>query len=126
MNDPTGIKAFYMRANDDSRTVAAMDVLAPAIGGIIGGSQHLGHFPEKWSPVFRLKMRPLRSKEQLAVLDARMTSAASTRSTTLGTAACAATARRRTPAWRNERGSTENSIISRCVNVWCKTSMPVP
>jgi asparaginyl-tRNA synthetase len=33
------IKAFYMRLNDDGRTVAAMDVLAPGIGEIIGGSQ---------------------------------------------------------------------------------------
>lgn len=36
---PTGIKAFYMRLNDDGKTVAAMDVLAPKIGEIIGGSQ---------------------------------------------------------------------------------------
>jgi asparaginyl-tRNA synthetase len=39
MNYPTGIKSFYMRVNDDGRTVAAMDVLAPGIGEIIGGSQ---------------------------------------------------------------------------------------
>jgi asparaginyl-tRNA synthetase len=39
MNYPSEIKAFYMRANDDGRTVAAMDVLAPGIGEIIGGSQ---------------------------------------------------------------------------------------
>ncbi len=39
MNYPDEIKAFYMRANDDGRTVAAMDVLAPGIGEIIGGSQ---------------------------------------------------------------------------------------
>jgi asparaginyl-tRNA synthetase len=51
MNYPKGIKAFYMRANDDGRTVAAMDVLAPGIGEIIGGSQR---------------------EERLAVLDARM------------------------------------------------------
>ncbi len=51
MNYPRGIKAFYMRANDDGRTVAAMDVLAPGIGEIIGGSQR---------------------EERLAVLDARM------------------------------------------------------
>lgn len=38
-NYPAEIKAFYMRANDDQRTVAAMDVLAPGIGEIIGGSQ---------------------------------------------------------------------------------------
>jgi len=51
MNYPKGIKAFYMRANDDGRTVAAMDVLAPGIGEIIGGSQR---------------------EERLAVVDARM------------------------------------------------------
>ncbi len=39
MNYPKQIKAFYMRLNDDERTVAAMDVLAPGIGEIIGGSQ---------------------------------------------------------------------------------------
>jgi len=39
MNYPKEIKAFYMRLNDDERTVAAMDVLAPGIGEIIGGSQ---------------------------------------------------------------------------------------
>ncbi|KPQ35982.1 MAG: asparaginyl-tRNA synthetase AsnS [Phormidesmis priestleyi Ana] len=36
---PIGIKSFYMRLNDDNKTVAAMDVLAPGIGEIIGGSQ---------------------------------------------------------------------------------------
>ncbi|HZI03565.1 MAG TPA: asparagine--tRNA ligase [Archangium sp.] len=39
MNYPADIKAFYMRLNEDGRTVAAMDVLAPGIGEIIGGSQ---------------------------------------------------------------------------------------
>ena len=39
MNYPEKIKAFYMRLNDDGKTVAAMDVLAPGIGEIIGGSQ---------------------------------------------------------------------------------------
>jgi len=39
MNYPREIKAFYMRLNDDGKTVAAMDVLAPGIGEIIGGSQ---------------------------------------------------------------------------------------
>ncbi len=39
MNYPKRIKAFYMRLNDDNETVAAMDVLAPGIGEIIGGSQ---------------------------------------------------------------------------------------
>ena len=36
---PKEIKAFYMRLNDDDQTVRAMDVLAPGIGEIIGGSQ---------------------------------------------------------------------------------------
>jgi len=39
MDYPKEIKAFYMRLNDDGKTVAAMDVLAPGIGEIIGGSQ---------------------------------------------------------------------------------------
>ena len=51
MNYPKEIKAFYMRLNDDNKTVAAMDVLAPGIGEIIGGSQR---------------------EERLDVLDARM------------------------------------------------------
>jgi asparaginyl-tRNA synthetase len=51
MNYPKEIKAFYMRLNDDSKTVAAMDVLVPGIGEIIGGSQR---------------------EERLDILDARM------------------------------------------------------
>jgi asparaginyl-tRNA synthetase len=51
MNYPKQIKAFYMRMNDDGKTVAAMDVLAPGIGEIIGGSQR---------------------EERLDVLDARL------------------------------------------------------
>jgi asparaginyl-tRNA synthetase len=39
INYPKDIKAFYMRLNPDGKTVAAMDVLAPGIGEIIGGSQ---------------------------------------------------------------------------------------
>jgi asparaginyl-tRNA synthetase len=38
-NYPKDIKAFYMRQNDDNKTVAAMDILAPGIGEIVGGSQ---------------------------------------------------------------------------------------
>jgi asparaginyl-tRNA synthetase len=38
-NYPAEIKAFYMRQNDDGKTVAAMDILAPGIGEIVGGSQ---------------------------------------------------------------------------------------
>ncbi len=51
MNYPKAIKAFYMRVNDDGKTVAAMDVLAPGIGELIGGSQR---------------------EERLDVLDARL------------------------------------------------------
>ncbi|HET9483756.1 MAG TPA: asparagine--tRNA ligase, partial [Xanthomonadales bacterium] len=50
MNYPEQIKSFYMRLNDDGRTVAAMDVLAPGIGEIIGGSQReerLGHLDRR-------------------------------------------------------------------------------
>tara|TARA_R110002096_G_scaffold16898_8_gene57889 strand:- start:25282 stop:26685 length:1404 start_codon:yes stop_codon:yes gene_type:complete len=50
-NYPKDIKAFYMRQNDDGKTVAAMDVLAPGIGEMIGGSQR---------------------EERLDVLDARL------------------------------------------------------
>jgi len=53
MNYPKEIKAFYMRLSDDGKTVAAMDVLAPGIGEIIGGSQR---------------------EERLDVLDARLES----------------------------------------------------
>ena len=38
-NYPKEIKSFYMRQNDDGKTVAAMDILAPGIGEIVGGSQ---------------------------------------------------------------------------------------
>lgn len=39
INYPKEIKAFYMKLNDDDRTVAAMDILVPKIGELIGGSQ---------------------------------------------------------------------------------------
>ena len=39
INYPKEIKAFYMRQNDDGKTVAAMDILFPGIGEIVGGSQ---------------------------------------------------------------------------------------
>ena len=39
LNYPKNIKAFYMRQNDDGRTVAALDLLVPKVGEIIGGSQ---------------------------------------------------------------------------------------
>lgn len=43
---PREIKAFYMYINDDERTVAAMDVLAPKIGEIVGGSQREHRLPQ--------------------------------------------------------------------------------
>ena len=39
VNYPKDIKAFYMRMNEDDKTVAAMDLLVPGIGELIGGSQ---------------------------------------------------------------------------------------
>ena len=78
MNYPKDIKAFYMRVNDDGKTVAAMDVLAPGIGEIIGGSQR---------------------EERLDVLDARMAERGMRQGALLpGTAICAAMARCRTRA----------------------------
>jgi asparaginyl-tRNA synthetase len=44
-NYPKEIKAFYMRQNDDGKTVAAMDILAPGIGEIVGGSQREERLP---------------------------------------------------------------------------------
>lgn len=44
INYPKDIKAFYMRQNDDGRTVAAMDLLVPKVGEIIGGSQREERF----------------------------------------------------------------------------------
>ena len=41
---PANIKAFYMRLNDDGKTVRAMDVLFPGIGEIVGGSQREERF----------------------------------------------------------------------------------
>ncbi len=49
-NYPAAIKAFYMRQNDDGKTVAAMDILAPGIGEIVGGSQReerLSHLTQR-------------------------------------------------------------------------------
>jgi asparaginyl-tRNA synthetase len=60
MNYPKGIKAFYMRLNDDGKTVAAMDVLAPGIGEIIGGSQR-----EERLPVLDSRMDELGIKKHL-------------------------------------------------------------
>jgi asparaginyl-tRNA synthetase len=57
MNYPKAIKAFYMRQNDDGRTVAAMDVLAPGIGEIIGGSQREERLAALDSRLDELKIR---------------------------------------------------------------------
>ena len=51
---PAEIKAFYMRANDDGKTVAAMDVLVPGIGELVGGSQReerLDMLKKKCAPI---------------------------------------------------------------------------
>ena len=61
MNYPQQIKAFYMRANDDGKTCAAMDVLAPGIGEIIGGSQR-----EERLDILDGKMDDLGIKEHLS------------------------------------------------------------
>ena len=56
VNYPKEIKAFYMRANDDDQTVAAMDVLVPGVGEIIGGSQReerLGALESRMDPTMR-------------------------------------------------------------------------
>ena len=58
MNYPKEIKAFYMRLNDDGRTVAAMDVLAPGIGEIIGGSAARGAARRARRPARRDGPRP--------------------------------------------------------------------
>ena len=60
MNYPKDIKAFYMRLNDDDKTVAAMDVLAPGIGEIIGGSQR-----EERLDVLDSRMAPLGLQDEL-------------------------------------------------------------
>jgi len=56
---PEKIKAFYMRANEDKKTVAAMDVLFPGIGEIIGGSQR-----EERLEVLQRKMKEMKIKEE--------------------------------------------------------------
>ena len=55
---PKDIKAFYMRQNDDGRTVAAMDVLVPAIGEIIGGSQREERYEQLHRRITELGLNP--------------------------------------------------------------------
>jgi asparaginyl-tRNA synthetase len=55
---PKDIKAFYMRQNDDGKTVAAMDLLVPGIGEIIGGSQREERFEKLESRIKELGMKP--------------------------------------------------------------------
>lgn len=59
VNYPKEIKAFYMRLNDDNKTVAAMDLLVPGIGEIIGGSQR-----EDRLEVLDMRIRELGMKEE--------------------------------------------------------------
>ncbi len=56
---PKEIKAFYMRQNDDGKTVAAMDLLVPGVGEIIGGSQR-----EERLDVLKARMAELDLKEE--------------------------------------------------------------
>jgi asparaginyl-tRNA synthetase len=56
MNYPKEIKSFYMRLNDDEKTVAAMDVLVPGMGEIIGGSQREERFEVLDARMGQLKM----------------------------------------------------------------------
>ncbi len=53
---PTSIKAFYMKQNEDQKTVRAMDVLFPRIGEIIGGSQREENFEKLEARILELKM----------------------------------------------------------------------
>jgi asparaginyl-tRNA synthetase len=55
---PKGIKAFYMRQNDDGKTVAAMDLLVPGIGEIIGGSQREERYEILETRIAELGMNP--------------------------------------------------------------------
>ena len=60
MNYPEDIKAFYMRRNDDGKTVAAMDVLVPGAGEIVGGSQR-----EERLDVLDVQLKKMGLSEQL-------------------------------------------------------------
>jgi asparaginyl-tRNA synthetase len=92
---PKEIKAFYMRRNDDGKTVAAMDLLVPKIGELIGGSQR---------------------EERLDVLEAASPARGLHPSTTPGTSTPAASARPPTPA------SASGSSASSCTSPAWRTS----
>ncbi len=65
---PKEIKAFYMRMNDDNKTVAAMDLLVPGVGEIIGGSQR----EERYDVLLdKIKQLNLREEEYYWYLDLR-------------------------------------------------------
>ena len=55
---PKDIKAFYMKLNEDGKTVAAMDCLVPGIGEIIGGSQREDDFEKLQARITELGMKP--------------------------------------------------------------------
>ena len=55
---PREIKAFYMKQNDDNKTVRAMDVLVPRLGEIIGGSQREENLEKLYSRIIELGMKP--------------------------------------------------------------------
>ncbi len=55
---PKDIKAFYMKMNEDNKTVAAMDLLVPGIGEIIGGSQREDDYEKLLTRMKELKLNP--------------------------------------------------------------------
>lgn len=55
---PKAIKAFYMRENDDKKTVAAMDVLVPGVGELIGGSQREERYDNLVARIIEAKLNP--------------------------------------------------------------------
>ena len=57
-NYPKDIKSFYMRVNDDNKTVSALDVLVPGIGEIIGGSQREERFDKITERLIEMNMDP--------------------------------------------------------------------
>lgn len=67
-NYPKDIKSFYMRLNDDGQTVAAMDILAPGIGEIVGGSQREERYEKL---VTRMEQMQVPTEELWWYLDTR-------------------------------------------------------